>query len=108
MAILGSTFLFIVVGILGLALYLLPSIVGWNKRSSGAIIALNLLLGWTFIGWVVALIWSLTADQPATVVITPSFQQLIPPAAPVLCSSCGKYSPAASRFCQSCGFLLAK
>jgi Superinfection immunity protein len=26
-----------------------------------AIFALNLLLGWTFIGWVVALVWALTA-----------------------------------------------
>ena len=26
-----------------------------------AIIALNLLLGWTLLGWVIAIVWSLTA-----------------------------------------------
>jgi hypothetical protein len=31
--------------------------------NAGAIVATNLLLGWTFIGWVVALIWSLTSVQ---------------------------------------------
>lgn len=44
------------------ALYFLPTIVGWNKRNSGAILTLNLLLGWTFIGWVVALVWAMTHD----------------------------------------------
>ncbi|MGA7909625.1 MAG: superinfection immunity protein, partial [Candidatus Sulfotelmatobacter sp.] len=57
----------VALGVVGLALYFLPSIIAWNKRNSGAIIALNILLGWTFIGWVVALVWSLTADQPSVV-----------------------------------------
>lgn len=45
--------------LLGL-LYFLPSILSINHRQSTAIFALNLLLGWTFIGWVVALVWGLT------------------------------------------------
>lgn len=44
-------------------LYFLPTIVGWNKRNAGAIFVLNLLLGWTFIGWVVALVWALMYDR---------------------------------------------
>lgn len=44
-------------------IYFLPSILGWNKRNAAAIIALNLFLGWTFIGWVAAFIWSLTVDK---------------------------------------------
>ena len=48
-----------VVGIL----YLIPTFVahdrGHHQRS--AIAALNVLLGWTFLGWVGALVWSLTA-----------------------------------------------
>lgn len=45
--------------------YFLPSIIAGSKRkrNAGAIFALNLLLGWTFIGWVVALVWSLTHDK---------------------------------------------
>jgi hypothetical protein len=37
------------------ALYFLPSIIGLRKRNAGAIFVLNLLLGWTVIGWVVSL-----------------------------------------------------
>lgn len=48
----------------GLALYFLPSIIGYSKANAGAIIVLNLFLGWTFIGWVVALVWAMTNDQP--------------------------------------------
>jgi len=43
-------------------IYLLPTVVGWNKKNIGAIFLLNLFLGWTFIGWVVALVWAATKD----------------------------------------------
>lgn len=43
-------------------LYFIPSMVGRHKANAGAIFALNLFLGWTFIGWVVALVWALTVD----------------------------------------------
>jgi len=45
-------------------IYLVPSfIAGARKHRSGmAIVALNILLGWTFLGWVGALIWSLTGN----------------------------------------------
>ncbi len=47
-----------------LLLYLLPAIVASMRghRNANAIFALNLLLGWTFLGWVIAIIWSLTAN----------------------------------------------
>lgn len=49
--------------VIALALYFLPALIASNKhRNAGAIFALNLLLGWTFVGWVVALVWSLTKD----------------------------------------------
>lgn len=43
-------------------LYFLPSIVGWRHKNSTSIIILNLFLGWTFIGWVVALVWATKKD----------------------------------------------
>ena len=60
---LGSILLVIVVGIAVLAAYLLPSIVGRRKRKAGVIMWLNLLLGWTVIGWVVAMLWAMKAND---------------------------------------------
>lgn len=39
-------------------LYFLPSLVGIRKKNAGAIFLLNFLLGWTLLGWVIALIWA--------------------------------------------------
>lgn len=50
----------------------LPSIIAFARRHHNriAILVLNVLLGWTLIGWVLALVWSLTAisrrSTPAT------------------------------------------
>jgi len=53
----------------GFVMYFLPSIVGLarGKRNLGSIFLLNLLLGWTMVGWVVALVWAVKADVPAVV-----------------------------------------
>jgi len=45
-----------------LAIYFFPAIQGRRKRNSQAIFILNLFLGWTVIGWVVALVWAVTKD----------------------------------------------
>lgn len=48
-------------------LYLLPSVIAASRkhRNREAIAALNLLLGWTGLGWVAALIWALTVPRDA-------------------------------------------
>ena len=45
------------------AVYLLPSIIAAFRRhhNTAAILALNVLLGWTVLGWVVSLVWAVTA-----------------------------------------------
>lgn len=45
-----------------LFLYFLPSILAASRGhpNVGAIVVINTFLGWTFIGWVVSLAWSLT------------------------------------------------
>lgn len=55
--------------VLGAMLYFLPTILGWNKRNVVAIFLLNLLLGWSVLGWIVALIWALSKDATTTVVV---------------------------------------
>jgi uncharacterized membrane protein YhaH (DUF805 family) len=55
----GASFL------LFLVLYFIPTIVALARKHHNrlAIGALNLLLGWTVVGWVVALVWALTVVQ---------------------------------------------
>ena len=49
------------------AFYFLPTIIGGKKRNANAIFTLNLLLGWSVIGWIVALVWATAAEPPAPV-----------------------------------------
>ena len=46
------------------ALYLIPTIVAYRRKSQnrGLIATLNVLAGWTGIGWLAALVWA-TADH---------------------------------------------
>lgn len=48
-------------------IYLIPSVVAFSKghRNAMAILMLNVLLGWTFLGWVAALVWAMTRDKVA-------------------------------------------
>jgi hypothetical protein len=45
--------------------YFIPSIIASvrNHRQIGTIFRLNIFLGWTFIGWVAALIWAMDRDE---------------------------------------------
>jgi hypothetical protein len=81
-------------------LYFLPSIIARRKRNARAIFWLNLLTGWTFIGWVGSLVWALTNDSALSTI-----PQGYPAAVP--CGSCGRYSNAGSQFCSACGQPLA-
>lgn len=51
-------------GILLWLLYFLPSIIALCRRHRNLIpiIVLNVFLGWTILGWIIALIWCFTAD----------------------------------------------
>jgi len=52
----------IILILLAVTIYFLPTIIGYKKKNATAIFLLNLLLGWTFIGWVIALVWATTKD----------------------------------------------
>lgn len=45
-------------------MYMAPTIIAfWRKHvNTMAICTMNLLLGWTVLGWIFALVWSMTAD----------------------------------------------
>jgi Superinfection immunity protein len=51
----------------GTLMYFLPSIIALarSKRDLLAIFLLNFFLGWSVIGWIVALLWAAKSDVPA-------------------------------------------
>ena len=55
-----SLIVLILIGIAGV--YFIPTIISTIRRTKrdAGIFLLNLLLGWTFIGWVGALVWSIS------------------------------------------------
>jgi hypothetical protein len=50
------------------ALYFLPTLTAGIRRhpSDSAIMMLNLLLGWTVLGWIAALVWAFISRWPST------------------------------------------
>lgn len=84
-------------------LYFLPSIIGHGKRNFGAIFLVNFFLGWTIVGWIVALVWACAAGyrQPVFAFAGPA---PIPSAGGSrFCSHCGARALSAAHFCWSCG-----
>lgn len=53
----------------GFILYFLPAIIALarSKRDAVSILVLNFFLGWTAIGWVIALVWALKQDVPVVI-----------------------------------------
>ena len=59
-------------------IYLLPTLIATiRKHHNGLPIALiNVFLGWTFVGWIVAFIWSCTSPAPQQpIIIQQNFSQ---------------------------------
>ena len=79
-------------------MYFLPSIIGRDKSDAGLIFAVNLFLGWTVVGWIVAFIWACAADtRPVPV-------QFVPVGSSGrFCCQCGTLSVGGARFCGVCG-----
>ncbi len=93
--------------LVSLFLYFLPAYLARNKSDFTVILVLNLLAGWTFIGWIVALVWALSSEPqrqraaPAQPVATAHTQAAT--GGSFFCSTCGKSCTAGARFCSSCG-----
>jgi hypothetical protein len=56
-------FLILIGAVVGLGVYFLPTIIAMarNHKNKLAIFLLNLFAGWTFFGWVAALVWSVVS-----------------------------------------------
>jgi hypothetical protein len=109
----------------GALLYVCPGIIAHTRHhpQAGAISLLVLLLGWTVIGWIVALVWSATspaATQTIVVNVTgaPGAAAVVAEAPPcsaaataqrevIFCAQCGKKREGTLNFCRHCGATLA-
>lgn len=101
--------------------YLIPGFVAAQRRhrDATAILLLNIFLGWTLIGWVVALVWAAKSQSPASDPVVVTVQnapggQVTATAAPAparptaeFCPQCGKRRDGTLSFCRSCGASLA-
>ena len=55
----------LIVVLFGIWIYFLPAFVAQNRyRARGPILIFNLFLGWTLLGWVIALVWACTERTP--------------------------------------------
>lgn len=80
----GSTALGFVLIIIGIAAYWVPTIVALSRRPKppnlGSIVVLNLFLGWSIIGWVIALMMAVRSrPQQPQYVMPPQGWQPPPP-----------------------------
>jgi hypothetical protein len=85
--------------LVSLFLYFLPAYLARNKSNFTAILVLNVLAGWTFIGWIVALVWALSSEPQRQVAVPPQSAT----SGGFFCTTCGKPCVAGARFCSSCG-----
>jgi len=77
-------------------LYFLPTIIARDKHDVMAIFLVNLLFGWTVIGWFIALIWACAAERYVPI-------RAVPVSSGRFCSQCGTLSPYGAHFCSACG-----
>jgi len=77
--------------------YFIPAANGYSKRhrSRAMILVLNLFLGWTLVGWLIALAWSAGSarDDPAA----PS------PRTHIKCPDCAELILKDAKVCKHCG-----
>ena len=79
-------------------MYFLPTIIGRDKSDAGLIFMVNLLFGWTVVGWIVAFIWACAADtRPVPVRLVPVGSS------GRFCCQCGTLTVGGAHFCSACG-----
>ncbi len=90
-----------VLALLGVAVYLLPVSIAASRShpNTMAIAALNILLGWTMLGWIAALVWALTAVEKTN----PSQGPKSLGAATRNCPFCAEPVLVAAIKCKHCG-----
>jgi hypothetical protein len=90
----------------GVALYFLPTIIGASRHKANliGIFLVNFFLGWSVIGWVIALVWAVSTERVDQMAYAPGMP---PGPAPQphghYCQSCGTAGAPGAQFCARCG-----
>jgi hypothetical protein len=96
------------------AAYFIPTIVAAQRGipNAGPVAIINLFLGWTFIGWVVALAMAVAGERPSTQRRVPDASGPPAPAkvatnATNKCPDCAEAVLADANVCKHCGYRFA-
>ncbi|WP_347177623.1 superinfection immunity protein [Klebsiella pneumoniae] len=78
----------IIVLIFAMIIYVLPGVIASSRehKNATAIWVLNIVLGWSFLGWIAALVWSFT--NPGVVKLEPALLMEWSP--PISCATVGR------------------
>jgi len=101
---LAGLLLFLVLVALLASVYFLPTIIARVRMHPQfeSILVVNFFLGWTLIGWVAALAWSVSASATARAqVVTAQLGHV------KACRSCGRYVPVDAIVCPWCATPMA-
>ena len=104
----GNTLIFII--IIAALLFFVPSVIAYNRNhdNRGWVLLLNILLGWTGLGWIFCLFWAIFGKTEGRTHLETRYEEKM---ANVIkwCPNCGAaynshdYSESAERiFCSSC------
>ncbi|MDD5402585.1 MAG: superinfection immunity protein [Dehalococcoidales bacterium] len=93
------------IGIFLFPLYFLPTIISLVRNINGklGVFLLNGLLGWTVIGWVAALVISLTKSRKKVQNLPVAESSHSQDEVKSLCSNCGAKTAAGMKYCPECG-----
>ena len=67
LALIGHTevLIIVIVCLISLAIYLIPTIIAKvkRKRNLSGIALLNIFTGWSMVGWIISLVWAVSPDR---------------------------------------------